>query len=173
MPIRDATAVDLPAIVEIYNAAIPGRMATADLAPVSVKSRQAWFDNHSPTDRPLWVMELEGKIAGWLSFRSFYGRPAYQATAEISLYVSPDYHRQGVGKQLLQQAIHCSPDLGLKTLVGFIFAHNQPSLELFFKLGFERWGYLPKIAELDGIERDLLILGHRVDSVEVKDQETP
>jgi len=36
MPIRHATASDLPEIVSIYNASIPGRMATADLAPVSV-----------------------------------------------------------------------------------------------------------------------------------------
>jgi len=32
--IRDARAHDLPAIVAIYNAAIPGRMATADTDPV-------------------------------------------------------------------------------------------------------------------------------------------
>jgi len=30
MIIRDAAEADLPALVAIYNAAIPGRMATAD-----------------------------------------------------------------------------------------------------------------------------------------------
>ena len=43
MPIRHATASDLPEIVSIYNASIPGRMATADLAPVSVAERKQWF----------------------------------------------------------------------------------------------------------------------------------
>lgn len=161
MNIRDAIETDLPAIVEIYNAAIPQRLATADLEPVSVKSRFSWFYEHIPLKRPIWVVEID-QIAGWLSFQSFYGRPAYHATAEISIYVAPIYQRCGVGRQLLTQAISCSPSFGLKTLLGFIFAHNQPSLQLFESLGFQRWGYLPQVAELDGVERDLLIVGYRI-----------
>lgn len=160
--IRDAVETDLAEIVAIYNSAIPDRMATADLEPVSVASRQAWFDQHNKRDRPIWVMEVDRAIAGWLSFQSFYGRPAYLATAEISVYVAPTYQRRGVGRQLLSRAIDYSPSLGLKTLLGFIFAHNQPSLQLFNSFGFERWGYLPLVAELDGIERDLNIMGKRI-----------
>jgi phosphinothricin acetyltransferase len=46
--LRDATEADLPAIVAIYNAAIPGRTATADTDPVTVESRREWFAKHSP-----------------------------------------------------------------------------------------------------------------------------
>lgn len=162
MKIRDAVETDLREIVAIYNSAIPSRLATADLESVSVESRRAWFEQHSPSSRPIWVMEADRAIAGWLSFRSFYGRAAYQATAEISIYVAPAYQRCGVGRQLLSRAIDRSPSLGLKTLLGFIFAHNQPSLKLFDSLGFQRWGYLPQVAELDGIERDLHIMGIRI-----------
>lgn len=170
MIIRDAVETDLSAIVAIYNAAIPNRIATADLEPVAVESRLSWFYEHTPRSRPIWVMEVDGalveaqalRIAGWLSFQSFYGRPAYHATAEISIYVAPAYQRCGVGRQLLTKAIHHSPSLGLKTLVGLIFAHNQPSLQLFELLGFQRWGHLPKVAELDGVERDLIIMGCRI-----------
>ncbi len=164
MTIRDAVETDLPTIVAIYNAAIPSRIATADLEPVSVESRLSWFYEHTPNYRPVWVMEVDqAKIVGWLSFQSFYGgRPAYQATAEISIYVAPAYHRCGVGRQLLSRAIGQSPSLGLKTLVGFIFAHNQPSLQLLQSMGFQNWGYLPQVAELDGVERDLVILGRRI-----------
>lgn len=157
--IRDAIETDLPKIVEIYNAAIPGRLATADLEPVSVESRWAWYNIHHPQARPLWVAEAEGEMLGWLSFQDFYGRPAYQATAELSIYVAPAFRSRGVGQQLLQHAIQTSPALGLETLMAFIFAHNQPSLCLFEKFGFQRWGHLPRVAELDGIKRDLAILG--------------
>jgi phosphinothricin acetyltransferase len=160
--IREATEADLPTIVEIYNASIPSRIATADTEPISVESRKRWFDEHSPTSRPIWVMENENQLVGWLSFQSFYGRPAYHKTAELSIYVSPVYHRQGIGEQLLQQAIHRSPSLGLNTLLGFVFAHNQPSLQLLAKYQFQQWGYLPKVAELDCIERDLVIFGRKV-----------
>jgi phosphinothricin acetyltransferase len=160
--IRDAEATDLPGIVAIYNAAIPGRMATADTEPVSLASRQAWFREHSPQARPLWVIDEGDGIAGWLSFQSFYGRPAYHATAELSVYVAPAARRRGVARRLLGHALRRSPALGLATLVGFIFGHNAPSLALFAGFGFERWGLLPRVAELDGVERDLVIVGRRV-----------
>lgn len=162
MTIRHATETDLPAIVAIYNAAIPCRMATADLEQVSVASRLAWFSEREHNIRPIWVIEVEGAIAGWLSFQSFYGRPAYHTTAEISIYIAPAYHQRGLGRQLIAQAIHQSPSLGLNTLLGLIFAHNQPSLKLFEKFSFQPWGYLPQVAQLDGIERDLVIMGLRI-----------
>jgi phosphinothricin acetyltransferase len=162
MTIRDATEADLPAIVEIYNAAIPGRKATADTQPVAVENRYAWFCEHHPDRRPLWVAEENGAIVGWLSFQSFYGRPAYHATAEISVYVAHSKQRAGIGRALLARAIEQAPRLGLKTLLGFIFGHNEPSLRLFGSFGFERWGVLPRVAELDGVERDLIIVGLRI-----------
>lgn len=162
MIIRHATENDLHAIVAIYNASIPSRMATADLEPVSVTSRINWFKKRSPVKHPLWVIEIQGVIAGWLSFQPFYGRPAYHATAEVSIYIATNYQRRGLGNRLLTEAIRQSPNLGLKTLIGFIFEHNEASLKLFEKFGFERWGDLPGIAELDGIERGLVILGLRV-----------
>ena len=115
--IRDATIEDLPAIIEIYNTSIPGRMATADLEPVTVESRMDWFIAHTPDRRPLWVLEVDGKIRAWFSFRSFYGREAYRHTAEVSVYVSPDYHHQKSADRLLSQAISITPNLDLKTLL--------------------------------------------------------
>jgi L-amino acid N-acyltransferase YncA len=167
--IHTATIEDLPTIVEIYNSSIAGRMATADLEPVTVASRLEWFNGHTPDRRPLWTIlvprgeanEVDGKIGAWLSLRSFYGRDAYRHTAEVSVYVSPDYHRQHLGDQLLTHAIASCPSLDINTLVGFIFGHNQPSLNLFKKHKFQQWGFLPQIAELNGIERDLVILGRK------------
>jgi L-amino acid N-acyltransferase YncA len=160
--IRDATVADLPAIVAIYNSTVPGRMATADTEPVSVESRVPWFHDHNAATRPLWVMDDGGAVTGWLSFQSFYGRPAYHATAELSIYVHAQRRRAGIARMLLAEAIRRSPSLGLSTLVGYIFGHNEPSLRLFDAFAFQRWGHLPRIAELDGIERDLVIVGRRM-----------
>jgi len=103
MVIRDAVERDLPEIVDIYNAAIPGRLATADTEPVTVETRA-----------------------------------------------------------LLANAVDATPRLELKTLLGFVFGHNEPSLRLFGEFRFQRWALLPRVAELDGIERDLLIVGRRI-----------
>ncbi len=163
MIVRDATAADLPVIVAIYNAAIPGRMATADTEPITVESRHGWLAAHCPTTHPLWVWESDGTIGGWLSFQAFYGRPAYRATAELSVYVAPTHQRRGIARRLVGHALRRSPALGISTLLGFVFGHNQPSLALFASFGFTAWGRLPRVAVLDGQERDLVILGRRVE----------
>lgn len=157
--LRDARPADLARIVEIYNASIPGRLATADTAPVSVESRRAWLAEHEASRRPLWVLEQGGEIVAWISLRSFYGRPAYAKTAEVSLYIAPEQQGLGLGTLLLRRMIERCPSLGVENLVGFVFAHNEPSMAMNRRLGFEVWGRLPGIAELDGIERDLLIVG--------------
>jgi L-amino acid N-acyltransferase YncA len=164
MPIRHAAPDDLADIVAIYNASIPGRMATADLMPVTVEARRAWFDEFSPDRRPLWVdcAALTGEVRAWLSVRSFYGRPAYEATVEVGVYTAPAAQRQGCARNLLAHALAAAPSLGIETLLAFVFGHNLPSLRLFETAGFQRWGVLPRVAKLDGIRRDLVILGRPI-----------
>src|SRR5436190_10006768 len=157
--IRDALESDLPVIVDIYNATVPTRMVTAELEPTTVEARLPWFREHSPGQHPFWVAENDFCVIGWLDFKKFLPRCAYRGTAEISVYVDEKFRRQGVARRLLEKAIACAPSLGITALVGLIFAHNQPSLKLFERLGFERWGFFPAVAQLDGVKRDLVIVG--------------
>jgi len=171
--LRDATLADLPAIVAIYNSTIPSRKVTADTEAVSVDSRLAWFHAHGPQARPLWVAERtaeqrvgnqsDSDIVGWVSFSDFYGRPAYKATAEVSIYLGEDARGQGLGRILLARALAAAPELGISTVLGFIFGHNDASMRLFAGFGFTAWGTLARVAVLDGVERDLIIMGLRVD----------
>ncbi len=146
----------------IYNASIPGRLATADTAAVTVDERREWFAAFDPVTRPIWVAQSGGHVAGWLGLRSFYGRPAYQRTVELAVYVSPDHLRRGIARALLAHAIGAAPALGVATVLAFVFGHNAASLALFRRAGFDDWGRLPGVAELDGVERDLVILGRRL-----------
>jgi L-amino acid N-acyltransferase YncA len=160
--IRDALESDLPAIIDIYNATVPTRMVTAELEPTTVEARLPWFREHSPDQYPFWIAESDGHVIGWLDFKRFNPRCAYRGTAEISVYVHEKFRRQGVARCLLEEAMSRAPSLGINAIVGLIFGHNQPSLKLFERLGFERWGRLPRVARLDGVERDLAILGRHV-----------
>lgn len=166
---RLATPEDLPDIVSIYNQTIPSRQVTADLEPVTVESRLSWFHAHDAQRCPIWVVDhitpapapalAEGRLAAWLSFSNFHERPAYAGTAELSLYVHEACRGLGVGRYLLEQAMQKAPALGWHSLVGLIFAHNLPSLRLFAKAGFQTWGHLPRVAEMDGRPYDLIIVG--------------
>jgi phosphinothricin acetyltransferase len=162
MKIRDAVESDLPAIVDIYNTAIATRVSTAQLEPVTVESRRHWLSDHSPERHPFWVMEMDGQIAGWLTIKPFIPRCAYSGTVELSVYVDEKFRRRGIGRVLLEEAIARAPQLEITAMVGLIFAHNAPSLRLFEQLGFARWGLLPQVALLDGVHRDLTIMGRHV-----------
>jgi phosphinothricin acetyltransferase len=161
---RIARRDDLPLIVDIYNSTVASREVTADTEPVTVESRERWFEDHDPARRPLWVITEAGseEVIGWLSYSNFYGRPAYNGTAELSIYIHRDWRGKGIGQYCLQAAIDHAPAIGVHTLLGFIFGHNIPSLGLFEKFGFAMWANLPRVANLDGIERDLVILGKRI-----------
>lgn len=157
---RDATHQDLPDIVAIYNSTIASRMVTSDIEPVSVASKEAWFAEHTPNHRPMWVcVDDDGKILGWISASTFYGRPAYDGTVEVSIYIHEDARGQGIGKFLLGEMIRIAPSLHIHTLLAFIFSHNPASLRLFESFDFEHWGYMPKVAVLDGHAKDVVVLG--------------
>lgn len=162
MHTRDAQPDDLPAVAAIYNASVPGRTATADLEPIPLKAVRADFDRRDHARRPMIIAEEDGRVVGYLTFKDFYGRPAYHATAEIGLYVHPDHHRRGVGAALLAHAVERAPTIGLRTLLAFTFAHNTASLKLLDRFGFHRWGELPDVADLDGVPRSLVIAGRQV-----------
>src|SRR6202022_1495455 len=139
MKIRDAVDSDLPAIIDIYNAAIATRMSTAQLEPVTVESRRRWLKEHSPERHPFWVMECEGEVAGWLTIKPFIPRCAYSGTVELSVYVDEKLRRRGVARALLEEAIARAPGLEITTMVGLIFAHNEPSFGLLKQLVFAGW----------------------------------
>jgi phosphinothricin acetyltransferase len=162
MVIRDAMAEDLPAIIRIYNEAIATRVATAQLEPVTLESRKDWLNDHSPGEYPFWVLQMDGQVVAWLTFKSFLPRCAYRGTAELSVYVHEQFRRRGLARRLLEEAIARAPALGITALVGLIFAHNEPSIRLFGQLGFTRWGLLPRVARMEEVERDLTIMGRHV-----------
>ena len=169
--IRLAVIDDLPRIVEIYNQSIAGKQATADLQPVSVADRQAWFDAHTG-NRPLVVAQTRcetssqnslGEIVGWGSLSDLYARPAYHISTEISIYVADEAKGQGVGKALVNYLIKIAPSCGVQQVVALIFAHNTPSLAMFSKLGFEPWGKFKQVCDMKGFIADVVILGKSVD----------
>jgi phosphinothricin acetyltransferase len=165
MIIRLAQLDDLPAIVDIYNQSIPSRQSTGDTQPLRVEDRLTWFRQHRPGEHPIFVAEAEAKggVAGWCSLSSYRpGRAALRFTAEISYYISYAHHRQGIATVLVEHALAACPGLGIKHVFAIVLEGNQASLNLLEKMGFERWGYLPRVADFDGNEVGHLYYGRHI-----------
>ncbi|SFC26927.1 phosphinothricin acetyltransferase [Marinospirillum celere] len=163
MSLRLAVEEDLPQILAIYNASIPEGKATADTNPVTLEERRQWFLDHQRPERPLWVYEQADQLLGWMSLSDFYGRPAYASTAEISIYLHPEHQGRKLGQQLLDEALQAAKELQLRSLLAFVFAHNEASVRLFRSRGFENWGLLPEVAWIKQHPVSLSILGKKLD----------
>lgn len=167
-----ASKADLEQIVEIYNQSVTERNATADLSPVSVKSREAWFDAHG-SNRPIYVLKANadnkaqnengGQILAWASLSDYYPREAYDITAEISVYIRKSARGKGFGKILAKHLIENAPNFGIKNIVAVIFKSNTASLNLFTNLGFSKWGELPNVCDMSGKFESVIILGKKLD----------
>ena len=158
MTIRLATSNDLSKIVDIYNETIAGRMVTADTEEVSIEDKREWFNSHTE-NRPIFVYTDNNEVLAWLSYKSFHGRPAYDGTVEISIYITTKAQGKGLGKKLMEFAQHQAKKLHISVLLGFIFSHNVPSIKLFEHFGFNVWGELPNIAVMDNNYYSLTIFG--------------
>ena len=163
MIIRVAQTGDLPAILDIYNQAIPSQRSTGDTQPLRVEDRGTWFEEHRPDEHPIFVAELQGQVAGWCSLSAYRpGRAALRFTAEISYYIALAYHRRGIGTALIEHAVAACPALQIRHLFAIVLEGNQASLRLLEKMGFEQWGYLPRVANFDGKEVGHLYYGRHV-----------
>jgi phosphinothricin acetyltransferase len=168
MKIRRATRDDWPDIISIYNEAVDMRTATADTRRVTIESRQEWLEEHLSEAYPILVCELDSMVVGWCSLSIYrHGRPAFNRTVEVSYYVSGASRRMGVATNLLESTISVCRQLGYRTLVAILLDVNKPSINLLEKYGFEEWGRMPGIAEIEEEKHDHLYLGrHLTDSSE-------
>ena len=89
-------------------------------------------------------------------------RPGYFITSDLAVYLHLDYQGKRLGTYLLSEAVRHAPALGIEVLAVTIFASNRASIRLFERHGFERWGFMPRVARLERIEHDLVMMGRRL-----------
>lgn len=121
--------------------------------------RERWQAAHLPFGR---LVAREGEIVqGWAALGPVSGRPAYRGVAETSVYVGELYRGKGVGTSLLQTLIGESERNGIWTLQAVLFPENEASLQLHQRFGFRQVGRRERIARLNGLWRDTLLLERR------------
>ena len=163
MKIRIAVEKEYPAIISIYNHAVDEKFATADLEYVTVDSRKEWFAYHLPETYPLYVAEENSQIIGWCSLSPHRpGRKALRSVAEISYYIHKEHRRKGIANSLITYTIEKAKELGFKNLISILLDANKTSIYILEKFGFEKWGHLPNIADINGVVCGQYIYGKRL-----------
>lgn len=147
MTIRKAVYADVPYLLDIYNYEIENGVATLDIDKKSIEDWEKWFFNHNVGNHPLIVCEIDGAVAGYASLSSYREKQAYSSTVELSVYVSPDYRRMGVGTLLMKEILKMArEDETIHTVVSVITSSNTVSCRLHERLGFTFCGTIKEVA---------------------------
>jgi phosphinothricin acetyltransferase len=136
--IRQATANDLPTLLEIYNHIILTTTAVYDYEPHTIEMRNKWFKEKQEKQFPVFVAEKNNKIVGFSSYGTFRAWEGFKYTVENSIYVASDCRGQGIGKLLLPPLIEAAANQNIHAIVAGIDATNLTSIALHEKYGFKK-----------------------------------
>lgn len=140
--IRPYKTDDTQAILAIINHNILHSTSLYDYNIRSYEQQKTILEEKINKNFPVIVAELDGIVVGFGMYSEFRFREAYQFTVEHSVYVSEDFHGNGVGKQLLQELINLARKQKLHTMIGVIDSENQGSVVFHEKFGFKTVGII-------------------------------
>jgi L-amino acid N-acyltransferase YncA/DNA-binding transcriptional ArsR family regulator len=154
--VRPVTDADLPAVLDIYAEGLATRNATFETTvPTAAQLRARWLPDLA------WVAELDGRVVGWTAVTPVSTRECYAGVGETSVYVGADAQGRGVGRALLHTQVNEADAAGMWTLQTSIFPENRASLALHRSAGYRTLAVRTRIAQLDGVWRDTVLMERR------------
>ena len=157
LQIRKAELKDLEAITDIYNEAVRNTTATFDTQPKTAAQQREWFDHHDAKHPVIVACEGDNTI-GWASLSAYSDRCAYAATAEASVYISPEWRGKGVGRKLSAEILKAGKEAGLHTVILRIAEGNDASIKLAESLGFKQIGVMEEVGTKFGKVLDVILM---------------
>jgi L-amino acid N-acyltransferase YncA len=88
-------------------------------------------------------------------------RECYAGVGESAVYVAERAQGRGVGKALLNTQVNEADAAGMWTLQTSIFPENRASIALHHAAGYRTLAVRTRIARLDGVWRDTVLLERR------------
>jgi len=158
--IRTAKSSDLKEIMRIYNHEIATGLATWNSEHQTIEDYQQWFAKLTQQQFPLFVAEeiSTQAIAGYAEYANFRQINGYKQTVEHSVYIDPQFIRQGLGKALLLKLIEHAQLNDIRVMVAAIDHENTGSIYLHDQLGFKQTGYMPQVGKKFEQWRDLVLM---------------
>ena len=150
-------AGDWPEVEAIYAEGIATRAATFETEPPDYGA----FDASHYSEHRLVAVE-EGRVVGWVTLAPTSSRPCYAGVAESSVYIAESARGRGIGHALMEALLASARAGGIWTIQAGMFPENNASIALHERLGFRLVGRFERIAQLDGVWRDTVLLELRL-----------
>lgn len=135
---------DYFSIKEIYDYYIAHSTATFHIDPISIHELQEFIFVDHPL-YPAYLILCDGVLAGYCYLTYFKKREAYNNTAELTLYLKPEFTQKGIGKKTLHFLEDEAQKRGIKNLLAIITGSNVHSISLFEKAGYFKCAHFKNV----------------------------
>lgn len=152
--IRLATPSDAQALLDIYapyvrDTTISFETEVPDLDAFRRRIRDIC------SEYPYLVCEMDGRIVGYAYAGRHMARAAYRYNAEVSVYLSPDFHGAGVARALYECLFQLLRRLGYYNAYAICTVPNEKSMRFHEKCGFQLVGTYHNTGYKFGAWRDV------------------
>jgi L-amino acid N-acyltransferase YncA len=137
--IRPALRADAAALLDIYRPIVEAGAVSFETVAPSAEEFMARIARATASWQWL-VAEREGRCLGYAFGSSHRERPAYRWSVEVSAYVHPSQHRQGIGRALYLALFDALAQQGYCNAYAGVTLPNEASIGLHRSVGFEPVG---------------------------------
>src|SRR5580704_3824186 len=157
--LRTATAADIAAITRIYADAVARGTASFELEPPDVAEMARRQQALLTRNFPYIAAERDGAVVGYAYAGPYRDRRAYDWCVEDSLYIAPEFHRQGIGRLLLTRLVAESETRGFRQMIAVIGdSANTASVAVHAAVGFRLVGNFQSIGFKHGRWLDTMLM---------------
>jgi L-amino acid N-acyltransferase YncA len=143
---QPAVEKDLATMLELYNFYIVNTTATFDHGKITPEEfRQRIFIGHEKYGT--YLIRLDKEMAGFCFLTQYRKKAAYDRTAEIGLYLKPEFTGKGIGDKTVAFLEKSAVSEGIRVIIASISGENTASLKLFQKMGYEKCAHYKQVGE--------------------------
>lgn len=146
----------LQAVLDIYTHYILNTTATFHTHPLTVDGMRELVLFEKPRYRTFVIYEGEA-LCGYVMVAQHKSREAYDTTAEVSIYLKPDYPGRGIGGRALAFIERFAQTQDIHVLVATICGENSRSMHVFEQSGYIKCAHYKEVGRKFGRYLDIVV----------------
>ena len=155
--LRVAREEDAPGLLEIYAPYVEQTVVSFEYTAPTVEEFARRI-RETLARHPYLVWEEDGALLGYAYAHPYAARPAYQWSAELTVYLRQGAARRGLGSRLYGALFELLRLQGVRTVYGCVTAENALSVAFHQALGFREAGRFAQVGYKHGRWLDVLWL---------------
>lgn len=142
----DLQEKDYSIVKEIYDYYILNTTATFHTGLISLEELKSVIPAGHPKYKS-YLIEFDGMVCGYCYISRYKPRQAYDRTAEITLYLKPEFWNKGIGKETMKLLEQVAKQNDICVLIGIITGENHASIKLFEKCDYDKCAHYKQVGE--------------------------